>query len=147
MTINVGVVTPTNNLNQWRCDYAPAMFLGNTSIVQFLNVQLAQSTDRYIYQTGSILSVYTTGPNAGTFVNYKTGATNGQQTMMGVLVDTRIPNNLTTPNSNDRYTIAYSSANLFLSYLNTQLNTTADTLVALATIGARVYNSTFAYLP
>lgn len=147
MTVNVGVITPSNNLNQWSRSYYPAMFLGNIEAVQFLNVQLAASTDSYVYQTGSILSVYTSGASTGQFVNYKTGTSNGQQTMMAVLVDTRIASGLTTPGTNDRYTVAYGNCNLFLSYLSTLAGTSADVLVALATIGARVYNSTFAYIP
>lgn len=147
MTVNVGVITPSNNLNQWSRNYYPAMFLGNTSIVQFLNEPLAAATNSYTYVTGSIISVYTSGPNIGQYVNYLTGATNGQQTAVAILVDTRIISGLTTPASTDRYTLAYGSCNLFLQYLSTSVGTSADVLVALATMGARVYNSTFAYIP
>lgn len=147
MTLNVGTITPSNNLNQWSRNYYPAMFLGNISIAQFLNVKLAPATNGLVYNAGTILAQYTSGPNAGLYVNYLTGGSNGQNVMVGVLSDNRVPANYTTPGANDRLQMVYGSCNLFLSYLYTPLGTANDVLVALATMNARVYNSTFAYLP
>lgn len=147
MTANVGTITPSNNLNQWSRNYNPALFLGNISIAQFLNVQLAPATDGLVYNAGTILARYTSGPNVGKYVNYVTGGTNGQDVMVGVLSDNRVPTNYTTPAANDRLQMVYGGANIFLQYLYTPLGTSADVLVALATMGARTYNSTFAYLP
>ena len=58
MTANVGTITPSNNLNQWSRNYNPALFLGNISIAQFLNVQLAPATDGLVYNAGTILTRY-----------------------------------------------------------------------------------------
>jgi len=148
MTTGVGVITPSNNVSQWSRSYYPAMFLGNTSTVKFLDIQLAPSTDSYVYKTGSILAVWGSGgAHPDLFVNYKTGGSNGQATAMAVLVDTRIPSGLTTPGANDRYVAVIGCCQLFLQYLNTEANTGADVLTALATMNARVYNNTFAYIP
>jgi hypothetical protein len=48
---------------------------------------LAAPTGGYVYQQGSLLAIYTAGPDVGKYVNYLSTGTNGQQTFIGVLDD------------------------------------------------------------
>lgn len=166
MTWQTGVQTPSNNINARTMTFDPALFLGNVANVLFMQVKLAPwvATDPDVttqgYVKGLCISQLTGGGNSGQYVNWAEDGANGQGTMVGVLVDDRIPANqygsttapFRTPAADDRFTIAVSvSANaaIFLAALTAAGSAgAADVLVALATFGNyRIYNNTCVVLP
>lgn len=81
---------PLNNTSAFSQSYSK-LFIGNIFPIN-LAVTLAASTDSVVYQTGVILAQYTAGANTGKFVNYKSGASNGQGTAVAILWDDNIVN-------------------------------------------------------
>lgn len=157
----VGVETPSNNINARTMSYDPALFLGNVANAVLIQVQLANYTGGVTgtngYVKGLAMAQFTSGANAGKYVNWVASGANGQGTCVGFLCDDRIPYYeygsttlpFRTPGVNDRFTIAFGQSQLFLAALSaTGTGGAADVLAALATlIGARTYNNTVAYIP
>lgn len=156
-----GVETPSNNINARSISFDPALFLGNVANVVFIQVKLAPYAGGNVatdgYKKGLALAQYTGGANAGQYVNWVAGGANGQGTCIGFLSDDRIPYYqygsetlpYRTPAENDRFTVAFGQAQMFLSSLSaTGTAGLADVLAALATlVGSRTYNNTVAYIP
>lgn len=164
----IGVETPSNNVNARSMSYSPAIFFGNVANVLLMQVKLAPwvatspdvATQGYV--KGLCISQLTSGANSGQYVNWADSGANGQGTMVGVLVDDRIPYYqygsdtlpFRTPNAEDRFTIACSAsagAGLQLAALSAAGSAgAADVLAALATFGnnsTRIYNGTVVVLP
>lgn len=161
-SITTGVQTPSNNINSRGMTYDPALFLGNVANVQLAQIQFAPytggvtSTDGY--KKGLAIAQFTAGGNSGQYVNFDATGTNGQNVCVGFLVDDRIPvyqyGSTTlpfrTPDANDRFTIVYGSANIFLAVLSaTGTAGVADVLAALATMAIKnvIINNTYVYIP
>lgn len=157
----VGVETPSNNINARSMSYDPALFLGNVANIVLIQVQLAAYTGGVTgtngYVKGLAMAQFTGGANSGKYVNWVASGANGQGTCIGFLADDRIPYYeygsttlpFRTPSANDRFTLVFGQAQMFLSALSaTGTGGAADVAAALATlVGARTYNNTVAYIP
>ena len=123
-------LTPQNTQNAFVQAYS-AVFQGDYPKFCVKGL-MATSTGSYVYTSGSIVAQYTSGPNAGKYVNYNSSGSNGQAVPIGVIVDDYFVNG-TAPSDLINIAIA-STVQFYQDQLSTQVS--GDVAAAITAWGA-----------
>lgn len=128
-------LTPQNNQDAFVQSYS-AIFVGDAPKFN-VKGKFATSTGSYVYTSGSIVAQYTSGSNAGLYVNYNSGGSNGQAVPVGIIWDDNFENG-TAPSGLINIALPKGGVMWILSQLSTQ--TSGHVTTALTAWNA-VYNS------